>query len=122
MSYKRYKSPLTSLRRERVEDVSGFRGSRIKSEGALGFGAGRIDVFRFELSCRQRRMGLGRLRAPEGNIQGVDRVVHTAGPEMNATDEQVRFRLIWRQEQGAAELVQRSRSFSCSYRRRARSR
>ena len=65
------------------------------------------DVLQPQVGVGQRDVRGGGVAAPDRDLQRVDRFARAAGAQMDAADQQVRLRLVGRQEDRAAQLRHR---------------
>src|SRR4030095_2539961 len=77
-----------------LDQAFGFLGRRIQRQRLLRFGAGGGRVLQSKIRLRERVVGRRRVLAPERDLEGVHRLVGTAGAQVDAPDEQVGLSLI----------------------------
>src|SRR5689334_23081589 len=99
--------PPADLFRELLEHVSGLSRLRIQCQRTSRFAAGKLEIARFEMRLRERRVRFGGLATPDRNVQCLDRFTHSSASQINPAHQQMRFSVIRRKKQRAPQLIKR---------------
>ena len=64
-------------------------------------------IVEFQICLGERNVSGCSVAAPDRDLQRIDSFLRTTGSQVNAADQQVRLRFVWRQEHGAPKLRHR---------------